>query len=126
MEAIPVCCKSDQAVIRKGYNDMRKIPHLAVFEKKTYLCVPSIRMYCVNCELGFSWMYDFIGPKQRYSHVFRSRSVAQALGATLLIALGCSKRHLVPCRICTNQAVPVLCQQLIEQAWEEAFTLWYD
>nr|WP_270171651.1 transposase family protein [Paenibacillus sp. SYP-B4298] len=108
------CCKSDQAVIRKGYNDMRKIRHLAVFEKKTYLCVPSIRMYCVNCDLGFGWVYDFVGPKQRYSHLFRSRIVAQALGSTAVHSARMQQAPISTVQDMHNQAVPVLCQQLIE------------
>lgn len=127
MEAIPVshkqgcpCCKSDQEVIRRGYNNMRKIRHLAGFEKKTYLCVPSIRMYCVNCELGFVWAYDFVGPKQRYSHLFRSRVVAQALGATAAHSAQMQQAPISTVLDMHNQAVPALAQQLTEQAWEEA------
>lgn len=75
------CCTSDETFIRKGCNGMRKIRHLQVFEKKTYLCVPSIRLYSVNCRVGFVWAYDFVGPKQRYSHLFRSHVMEHALGA---------------------------------------------
>lgn len=69
IEAWPVCdkqccplCGSDQAVIRKGRNAMRRIRHLAVFGKKTYLHVPSIRMHCTRCDAGFVWAYGFVGP----------------------------------------------------------------
>ena len=64
LEAFPVhdkqccpCCGSDQDVIRKGRNDRRRVRHLSVFEKKTYLHVPSIRMYCTRCEAGFVWAH---------------------------------------------------------------------
>jgi transposase len=42
IEALPVdlkqncpCCKTDQAVIGKGKNGMRRVRHLSVFEKQT-------------------------------------------------------------------------------------------
>nr|WP_233902304.1 MULTISPECIES: transposase family protein [Paenibacillus] len=89
IEALPLSekqccpiCKSDQNVIRKGCNSMRTVRHLPVFEKKTYLHVPSIRMYCIACEIGFVWVYAFVGPKQRYSKLFRSHTIEQTLGAT--------------------------------------------
>lgn len=114
------CCASDQAVIRKGCNGMRKIRHLQVFEKKTYLCVPSIRLYCVNCRVGFVWAYDFVGPKQRYSHLFRSRAVEHALGATAAHSARMQQAPVSTVQDMHNKTVPVLCGQLTDQAWEEA------
>nr|WP_249861926.1 transposase family protein [Paenibacillus konkukensis] len=32
---------------------MRIVRHLPLFEKKTYLHVPTIRLYCTRCEAGF-------------------------------------------------------------------------
>ncbi|WP_270165536.1 transposase family protein [Paenibacillus sp. SYP-B4298] len=127
IEALPVdqkqgcpCCKLDQAVIRKGYNEMRKIRHLAVFEKKTYLLVPSIRMYCANCEVGFVWAYDFVGPKQRYSQLFLSRVVEQALGATTAHSARMQKAPISTVQDMHNRVVPMICQQLTDQVWKEA------
>lgn len=127
IEAVPVAskqncpgCKSDQAVIRKGRNEMRTVRHLHVFEKKTYLCVPSIRMYCVNCRIGFVWAYDFVGPKQRYSHLFRSRAVEHALGATAAHSARMQQMPVSTAQDMHNKAVPMLCQQLTGQAWDEA------
>ncbi|CAH1059814.1 hypothetical protein [Paenibacillus pseudetheri] len=127
IEALPVdykqncpCCMSDQAVIRKGSNVIRRIRHLQVFDKKTYLCVPSIRMYCVNCGIGFVWAYDFVDPKQRHSHLFRFHAVKHALGAT---AAHSAKMHQTPVSSVQdmhNKSVPMLCEQLTGQAWEEA------
>ncbi len=102
IEALPLddkqicpCCDSDQAVIRKGSNGMRTVRHLSVFEKKTYLHVPIIHKFCSNCEAGFVWAYDFVGPKQRYSRLFRSHTVEQALGY--------SKRRRVPYNVCITR-----------------------
>jgi transposase len=58
---------------------MRTVRHLCVFEKKTYLHVPSIRMYCTRCEVGFVWTYEFVGSKQRYSRIFRSHIVSNII-----------------------------------------------
>ncbi len=38
------------------------------FGKKDTLVVPTIRMHCTSCEAGFVWVYEFVGPKRRYSH----------------------------------------------------------
>lgn len=105
IEAIPLgdkqccpCCRSDRDVVRKGSNDTR------MFEKKTYLHVPSIRMFCSRCEAGFVWAYEFVGPKQRYSRLFRSHTVEQALGSHgCHMALECSKRRPVPYSVCITR-----------------------
>ncbi|MEC0094418.1 transposase family protein [Paenibacillus macquariensis] len=81
IEASPVAhkqccpiCRSDEYVTRKGYNDTRTVRHLYVFEKIVYLLVPAIRMACSQCGVGFVWTYDFVGPKKRYSNLFRARA----------------------------------------------------
>lgn len=52
---------------------------LSVFEKIVYLLVPSIRMQCSLCNVAFVWVYDFVGPKRRYSNLFRARAAEQAI-----------------------------------------------
>jgi transposase len=71
-------CRSDEFVILKGSNGMRKVRHLPAFEKKVYLLLSSIRMHCSKCEAGFVWDYLCVGPKKRYSHLFRERAAEQA------------------------------------------------
>ncbi|WP_240422249.1 transposase family protein, partial [Paenibacillus periandrae] len=71
-------CRSDETVSLKGSNGLRTVRHLPAFEKKVILLVPSTRMHCSQCEVGFVWMYEFVGPKRRYSHLFRERAVQQA------------------------------------------------
>lgn len=80
-QSCPIC-ECLQHVIRKGSNGTRTIRHLPAFEKQVYLHVPSIRMCCTYCQIGFSWAYSFVGPKQQYSHSFRAHAVEQALGST--------------------------------------------
>ncbi|MFB9276607.1 transposase family protein [Cohnella cellulosilytica] len=127
IEAVPLddkqicpCCASDQAVIRKGSNGMRTVRHLSVFEKKTYLHVPAIRMFCSRCEAGFVWAYHFVGPKQRYSRLFRSHTVEQALGSTAAHSARIQKAPASTIQHIHNEAVPPLCDALYEQVWEEA------
>lgn len=84
VEPIQCCpiCQLKEPVIRKGYNAARVIRHLPVFGKRVYLHLPSIRMFCSDCQVSFVWRYAFVGPKQRYSQYFRSQTVEQALGST--------------------------------------------
>lgn len=127
IEALPLgdkqscpCCGSDQEVIRKGSNNMRIVRHLPVFEKKTYLHVPSIRMYCTRCEAGFVWVYEFVGPKQRYSQLFRSHTVEQALGSTVAHSARIQQAPASTVQRMHNEAVPAECERLYERVWEEA------
>jgi len=121
IEAIPVsdkqscpCCGSDQDVIRKGTNGPRFVRHLPVFEKKAYLHVPSIRMHCNRCEIGFVWTYEFVGPKQRYSRLFRTHTVEQAHSARMQQAPASTVQRM------HNEAVPTECERIYERVWEEA------
>jgi len=127
IEALPLgdkqccpCCGSDQDVIRKGANDRRIVRHLSVFEKQTYLHVPSIRMYCTRCEAGFVWAYEFVGPKQRYSRLFRSRTVEQALGSTAAHSARMQQAPASTVQRMHNEAVPVESERIYERVWEEA------
>lgn len=127
IEAVPIddkqccpCCLSDRAVIRKGSNDTRTVRHLSVFEKKTYLHVPTLRLYCTRCEAGFVWEYNFVGPKQRYSKLFRSHTVEHALGSTAAHGAWMQQAPASTVQRMHNEAVPALCDTLYEQVWEEA------
>ncbi|MCU6713270.1 ISL3 family transposase, partial [Paenibacillus sp. J5C_2022] len=127
IEAVPIegkqscpCCGSDQDVIRKGSNGMRTVRHLCVFEKKTYLHVPTIRLYCNHCDAGFVWLYDFVGSKQRYSRLFRSHTVEQALGSTAAHGARMQQTPASTVQRMHNEAVPALCDELYEEVWEEA------
>lgn len=114
------CCGCDQDVIRKGSNDTRTVRHLSVFEKKTYLHIPTIRLHCNRCEAGFVWVYDFVGPKQRYSKLFRSHTVEDVLGSTAAHGARMQQTPASTVQRMHNEAVPVLCDALSEQVWEEA------
>lgn len=114
------CCGSDQMVIRKGSHGMRTVRHLGVFEMKTYLHVPSIRLYCTRCEMGFAWGYSFVGPKQRYSKLFRSHAVEQALGSTAVHSARMQQAPASTVQRMHNEAIPVECERIYGQVWEEA------
>lgn len=110
-------CKSDQNVILKGSNGMRFVRHLPVFVKKAFLHVPSIRLFCTNCEVGFGWSFEFVGSKQRYSWLFRSHTVEQALGST---AAHSARLQQLPASIVQrmhNAAVPLECERIKKQVW---------
>jgi len=127
LEATPVAykqacliCDSDEFVTRDGRNNPRKIRHLAIFEKKSYLHVPSIRLVCSHCRIGFVWIYDFVGPKQRYSRLFRSQAVEQALGSTAAHSAKILGAPASTVQQMHQEAVPAVSERLYKQAWNEA------
>ncbi|GGG18909.1 ISL3 family transposase [Paenibacillus aceti] len=127
IDAIPLgdkqscpCCGSDQDVILKGRNEPRIVRHLPVFGKKTYLHVPSIRMHCNRCETGFVWAYKFVGPKQRYSRLFRSHTVEQALGSTAAHSARMQRVPASTVQRMQEEAIPAEQERIREQAWKEA------
>lgn len=129
IEALPVVyrqncpiCLSVQHVVRKGTNGTRTVRHLPVFEKKSYLHVPAIRLYCTSCQAGFGGVYEFVGHKQRYSKLFRSMAVEQTLGST---AAHSARIHQAPASTVQRmheEAIPQMSEQVQAEAWAEAQT----
>jgi transposase len=113
-------CQTDEFVIRKGNNAPRIVRHLPAFGKKVYLVVPTIRMYCSSCEAGFVWMYEFVGPKRRYSHLFRERAAEQALGSTAVHSALMQQAPASTVGRMHNEAIPVESERLSKQAWKQA------
>ena len=113
-------CRSDEFVILKGSNGMRKVRHLPAFEKKVYLLLSSIRMHCSKCEAGFVWDYLCVGPKKRYSHLFRERAAEQALGSTAAHSARMQQAPATTVQQMHNEFVPQECERLTEQAWKQA------
>ncbi|WP_420832577.1 transposase, partial [Paenibacillus periandrae] len=127
IEAVPMdskqccpICQSDEAVMLKGSNGIRCVRHLPAFEKKVVLLVPSIRMFCSNCEAGFVWMYAFVGPKRRYSHLFRERAVQQALGSTAAHSARMEQAPTSTIQQMHTEAIPLESERLSKQAWTQA------
>ncbi|MFF2018919.1 ISL3 family transposase [Paenibacillus sp. NPDC058177] len=127
IEAIPFddkqCCPfchSHQNVIRKGTNGKRIVRHLPAFEKKAFLHVPSIRLFCTRCEVGFVWVYEFVGPKQRYSRRFRAHTFELALGSTAAHSARLQQAPASTVQHMHNEAIPLESERIIEQVWEEA------
>nr|WP_051236272.1 transposase family protein [Paenibacillus pinihumi] len=127
LEAVPVAqrqccpvCQSMQHVIRKGNNGRRIVRHLSVFEKKTFLNVPALRLQCSACEVGFGWMYEFVGPKQRYSKLFRTQTVEQVLGSTAAHSARMQQTPASTVLRFHHEAIPELSDQIQKQAWAAA------
>ncbi|MEK5400353.1 transposase family protein [Paenibacillus sp. FSL K6-2859] len=55
---------------RDGRNKSRKIRHVSIFGKKCFLHIPSLRLACSRCKIGFVWSYAWVGPKEQYSRLF--------------------------------------------------------
>lgn len=113
-------CRSDEFVILKGSNGVRKVRHLPVFEKKVYLLLSAIRMLCSKCEAGFVWDYSCVGPKKRYSNLFRERAAKQALGSTAAHSARMQQAPATTVQQMHNEFVPRECERLAEQAWKQA------
>lgn len=113
-------CDSEQHVKRDGRNKPRKIRHLSIFGKISYLHVPSIRLACTHCQIGFVWTYHFVGPKQRYSWAFRAQTVEQTLGSTAAHSARIQEAPASTVQRIHKDALPAECERLTEQAWHEA------
>lgn len=127
IEVIPVAhkqccplCQSDNSVTRKGSNGLRVVRHLPAFEKKVYLLVPAIRMYCTPCQAGFVWAYDFVGSKKRYTHLSQEKAVEQALGSTAAHTARTQQMPASTVQRMYNEAIPLESERLSEQAWQQA------
>lgn len=119
LQACPVC-ESKQHVKRDGRNRPRRIRHLSVFGKKSYLHIPSIRLACTRCQISFVWNYDFVGPKQRYSLAFRAETVAHALGSTAAHSARMQEAPASTVQRMHQDALPIECERLTKQAWLQA------
>ena len=127
LEASPVAykqpcplCDSEKDVKRDGRNKPRKIRHLSVFGRKCYLYVPSFRLACSRCGISFVWAYEFVGPKQRYSHLFRLQTVEQAFGSTAAHSARMQETPASTVQRMHQEALPTASKHLEERAWREA------
>ncbi|WP_270172683.1 transposase [Paenibacillus sp. SYP-B4298] len=127
MEASPVAykqpcpiCDSEQHVKCDGRNQPRQIRHLSILGRKSYVHVPSQRLTCTRFGIRFVWMYDFVGPKQRYSRAFRAETVEQALGSTSAHSARMQDVPASTVQRMHQDALPTENERLMEQAWREA------
>nr|WP_246590773.1 hypothetical protein [Paenibacillus sophorae] len=94
--------------------------HLNLLGKRCYLVVPSLRLLCSHCQIGFVWIYEFVGPKQRYSHLFRRQTVEQALGSTAAHSARMQEAPTSTVQRMHQEALPTESERLSKQAWREA------
>lgn len=127
LEASPVAykqpcpvCYSEQSVKRDGRNKSRKIRHISIFGKKCFLHIPSLRLACSRCNIGFVWSYAWVGPKEQYSRLFRSQTVNQALGSTAAHSARMLDLPASTVQRMHQEALPVENERLLEQAWRQA------
>ena len=65
----PVC--GNNHTIRRGKSRPRHVRHLNLFENRTILILPTIRLTCKDCGSNFTWEYSFVKPKSRYTNAIR-------------------------------------------------------
>lgn len=76
------CCNSSN-IIRRGSAGYRKIRHLPIFEYKTILRAPRIKMSCNDCCACFTWQYTFVTGKSRYTDIYKENISKRVPGATV-------------------------------------------
>ncbi|MCY9669236.1 ISL3 family transposase, partial [Paenibacillus alginolyticus] len=62
----------------------------------------------------------FVGPKRRYSHLFRERAFQQALGSTAAHSARMQQAPVSTIQQMHNEVIPFESEQLSEQAWTKA------
>ncbi|TFJ89345.1 transposase family protein, partial [Lentibacillus salicampi] len=81
------CCGSSR-VKRNGIPYHRRIRHLPLMAWRTILVAPSINMTCKQCDAHFVWQYEFVGPKETYSHALQNQLIQQGHGNTVKAIAG--------------------------------------
>ena len=76
------CCNNNK-VIRKGSLGYRKVRHLSLCGNKTILLLPKIRLYCKDCFLNFTFKYEFIEGKSRYTNQYKDNLASAVTGSTV-------------------------------------------
>lgn len=82
IQTCPYCNSSD--VIRRGSNGHRRIRYLPIFQYKTIIKTPKIRMSCNNCHASFTLEYSFVTGKSRYTDVYKEYISKKVPGATVI------------------------------------------
>ncbi|WP_420540534.1 hypothetical protein ACN92M_25925 (plasmid) [Paenibacillus polymyxa] len=73
------------------------------------MCVPSIRMYCADFEIGFVLAYQFVWPKQRTAISFVLTPAGHVLGATDTHSAQI-QAMVSTVQVMHNWVVPILCR----------------
>jgi transposase len=75
-------CQSLSVTLR-GIPYERKVRHLPIFGKKSYLLLPAIRMSCTDCMAVFMWEYECVLPRKRYTRAFEDSFPTYVIGSTI-------------------------------------------
>lgn len=118
IQCCPIC-QSMEHLTRKGRNCLRNIRHLAAFDKKTYLHVPSIRMACSAARQTSSGFMNCGAQAEIQSGASfpDGRTVPGFVSGTQRPDAASSCQHRT---FMHNEAVPVEAERIYEQVWDEA------
>lgn len=117
IQACPYCSCDD--VIRRGKSGYRHVRHLPIFEDKTILRLPKIRMCCKNCNASFTWQYSFVTGKSRYSSAFKAKVSQAVTGSTVTHACKIMDAAYSTIERIFKNYLKVYC-------WKEDLIEWYD
>jgi hypothetical protein len=82
----------------------------------------SFVLYDLSCRI-FGWTYEFVGHKQRYSKLFRSLAVEQALGSIAAHSACMQQAPTSTVQRLHQEAVPQISEQMQAKAWAAAKTM---
>jgi len=76
-------CKS-AATIRNGVDGYRRIKHLKIADAQCMLVVPRQRLKCKECFGTYTYEYEFVKGKERYTRAYKTQIYRIAIGSTVL------------------------------------------
>ena len=122
IQACP-CCGVTHHTILKGIRPYpRLVRHLDCLAYQTYLRLPSIRLYCTKCDCSFTYIYDFVGERERYTYSFQKQLFRALEGTTIQYV---AEKYDLPYTTCERiikqqlaKIVPDLQETVVKQAEE--------
>ena len=106
--------------IKRGKSKPRYVKHLDIWENSTILVLPTIRLSCKFCDANFTWVYDFVESKSKYTNAFKQMLSNSINGATVKYS---TRIYKIPYTSAErfikknlNQVVPELQKQAISTA----------
>ena len=71
---------------KKGIRGYRKVRHLPIYGNITILLISQIRLHCKKCLCDFTFKYEFIDGKSRYTNQYKDNIADAVTGSTVVHA----------------------------------------
>ena len=76
------CCNNAE-IIRNGVVGCRTIKHLKIADTQCMIIAPRQRLKCNECRCNFTYQYDFVTGKERYTHAYKEQIYKISIGSTV-------------------------------------------